>query len=194
MRFSSPTPDSLTSQQRSLFNRIAETRARSTEEPLPGPFGPWLKIPHIGTHLCELGHALRFESLFKSSVMEIGILVTARHWQSNFEWFAHAPMARRAGVSEADITAIYQGERPEFIDANDQLAFDTAEELLLTQSLSDETFERLTAGLGEDGAVNFIALIGYYMGVSAMLNAFDIPVPEGTTPPFPKTAKSVTQT
>jgi 4-carboxymuconolactone decarboxylase len=185
MRFTSPIPDTLNFDQRTLFDRIAKTRAKPTNEPLPGPFGPWLKVPHIGTHLCELGHSLRFESLFKRSVMEIGILVTARHWQSNFEWFAHAPMAIQAGVSEANVDTIYRGERPIFDDPNDQLAFDTAEELLTTRSLSDATFERLRSGLGEDGAVNFVALIGYYMGVSAMLNAFDIPVPEGTTPPFP---------
>jgi len=119
--------------------------------------------------------------------MEIGILVTARHWQSNFEWFAHVPMAIRAGVSRAHVDAIYRGERPLFDDLNDQLAFDTAEELLTTRSLSDTAFDRLRSGLGEEGAVNFVALIGYYMGVSAMLNAFDIPVPEGITPPFPRT-------
>ncbi len=117
--------------------------------------------------------------------MEIGILVTARYWRSNFEWYAHAPMAREAGITEEQIEHIKQGKRPLFLEAAQQIAFDAATELLEARALSGATFERLQLELGEEGSINFVALIGYYLGVSAMLNAFDIPVPTQADTPFP---------
>ena len=117
--------------------------------------------------------------------MEIGILVTARYWRSNFEWYAHAPMAREAGINEAQIEHIKQGERPMFQEAAQQIAFDAATELVETRTLSEPTFNRLQLELGEAGSINFVALIGYYLGVSAMLNAFDIPAPVQAEMPFP---------
>ena len=129
MRFQSPAPETLETSQLSLYQRIAETRTTQPNAPLPGPFGPWLLIPEIGQHLCELGNALRFQSHFSRAVMEIGILVTARWWRSNFEWYAHAPMAREAGVTDTQIEQIKQGERPIFPEAPQQIAFDAANEL-----------------------------------------------------------------
>jgi len=185
MRFQSQAPETLNSSQRSLYQRITETRRTKPDAPLPGPFGPWLLIPEIGQHLCELGHALRYQSQFSRAVMEIGILVTARYWRSNFEWYAHAPMAREAGITEAQIKRIKQGERPLFQEAAQQIAFDAATELVEARALSERTFNRLQLELGEEGSINFVALIGYYLGVSAMLNAFDIPIPAQAETPFP---------
>ncbi len=185
MRFQSRAPETLNSPQRSLYQRITETRRTKPDAPLPGPFGPWLLIPEIGQHLCELGHALRYQSQFSRAVMEIGILVTARHWRSNFEWYAHAPMAREAGITDTQIEHIKQGKRPVFQEAAQQIAFDAATELVEARALSEATFERLQLELGEEGSINFVALIGYYLGVSAMLNAFDIPVPAQAETPFP---------
>ena len=185
MRFQSPAPETLETSQLSLYQRIAETRTTQPNAPLPGPFGPWLLIPEIGQHLCELGNALRFQSHFLRAIMEIGILVTARWWRSNFEWYAHAPMAREAGVTDTQIEQIKQGERPIFPEAPQQIAFDAANELVETRTLSETTFKRLQIELGEKGSINFVALIGYYLSVSAMLNAFDIQVPTPVETPFP---------
>ena len=185
MRFQSLAPETLDSLQRSLYQRIAETRRTEPDAPLPGPFGPWLIIPEIGQHLCELGHALRYQSQLSRAIMEIGILVTARYWRSNFEWYAHAPMAREAGITDTQIEHIKQGERPLFPESAQQIAFDAATELVENRTLSEPTFERLQLELGEKGSINFVALIGYYLGVSAMLNAFDIPVPAQAETPFP---------
>ena len=185
MRFQSLAPETLDSLQRSLYQRIAETRRTEPDAPLPGPFGPWLLIPEIGQHLCELGHALRYQSQFSRAIMEIGILVTARYWRSNFEWYAHAPMAREAGITDTQIEHIKEGKRPLFQETDQQIAFDAATELVETRTLSEPTFERLQLELGEEGSINFVALIGYYLGVSAMLNAFDISVPTQAETPFP---------
>ena len=184
MRFQSPEPGTLNSSQRSLYQRITETRRTEPDTPLPGPFGPWLLIPEIGQHLCELGHTLRYQSQFSRAVMEIGILVTARYWRSNFEWYAHAPMARQAGITDTQIEHIKEGRRPLFQETDLQIAFDAATELVETRTLSERTFNRLQLELGKEGSINFVALIGYYLGVSAMLNAFDIPVPTQADTPF----------
>ena len=82
--------------------------------------------------------------------MEIGILVTARYWRSNFEWYAHAPMAREAGITEAQIEHIKQGERPLFQEAAQQIAFDAATELVETRTLSEAMFERLQPNWGKE--------------------------------------------
>ena len=115
----------------------------------------------------------------------LAILVTGQHWQAQFEWWAHEPMARDAGVPEDVIQAVKRGETPVFSDAGDAAAYAVAHELYNTRTLSQETFDTAVAALGETGVAEIIGVSGFYGLVSMTLNGFDVELPEGATPPFP---------
>ena len=120
------------------------------------------------------------------TVSELAIISTARFWRAQYEWYAHAPLAEKAGVPSAAVEAIRRGETPNFERKDEALVYRICTELFKSQRLSDASFAEATASLGETGLVEVIAIIGYYTLIGNTLNVFQIQVPEGTAPPFPE--------
>jgi 4-carboxymuconolactone decarboxylase len=110
--------------------------------------------------------------------------VTGQFWQAQFEWWAHEPMAREAGVPEEVIAAIRAGEQPELADPGDAAAYALACEIHNDHKLSDATFAAAKAQFGETGVAELIGLCGFYGLVSMTLNGFEVGLPAGATPPF----------
>ncbi len=50
--------------------------------------------------------------------------------------------------------------------------------------MSEETHRRVRERFGVVGVVELTALIGYYTMVAMTLNAHEIPLPDGATPPL----------
>ena len=110
--------------------------------------------------------------------------VTGAFWKANYEWYAHAPLAIKAGVDPAAIEAIRTGGTPKLTKADEQAIYDFAIELITRRRVSDATFERAKKELGLTSVIDLVGIIGYYGLVSVTLNAFEIPLPEGEKPPF----------
>ncbi|HVR30697.1 MAG TPA: carboxymuconolactone decarboxylase family protein, partial [Thermoanaerobaculia bacterium] len=195
------TPDRLSTEQRRLYDALlggrraqaASTAGRAgglTDErgALIGPFNAWLLSPAIGDRIQGLGEAIRFSSSLPSNALEVAILVVARDWRARFEWWAHARLARRAGVAAEVIAAIEAGREPEFSDAGEETAHRFARELLARRRVSDETYGAASERFGESGVVELVTLLGYYTLVSMTLNVFQVPLPPGQTAPFPEEA------
>ena len=52
-----------------------------------------------------------------------------QHWQANFEWFAHAPLAIE-GVDAGAIELLRTGESPAPLTEDEQLVYDLAREII----------------------------------------------------------------
>src|SRR5215510_549132 len=117
---------------------------------------------------------------------ELAIITTAQFWRAQYEWYAHAPLAEKAGVPAAAVEAIRLGETPSFTQRDEALVYRVCTELFKTRRLSDGTFNDSVTTLGETGLTEVIAIIGYYTLIGNTLNAFQVAVPEGITPPFPE--------
>jgi 4-carboxymuconolactone decarboxylase len=113
---------------------------------------------------------------------------TARLFRRNsncqFEWFSHEAEARKAGLSEQTIETLRHGGGT-FAAADEQSIHDYAMELLRDHRTGDATYKRILDAYGTAGIVELTALIGYYAMVALTLNAHEIGVPEGATPPLP---------
>jgi len=172
-RLTRKTKNELTADQRDLFDKIVESRpVKPNDGTIGGPFDVWLQNPDMGRRLIGLGSFFRFD--------------TSVHWQAQFEWYAHEPMARDAGVPDEIITAIKVGEQPKFEDSRDLAAYQLAIDLHRTRRVSPETYDRAVAVFGEQGVAELVGLCGYYTLVSMTLNAFDVPLPSGAQYPFPQ--------
>ena len=112
----------------------------------------------------------------------LAILVTAATWQADFEWYAHARLAREAGIAEAVIEAIRKGEQPRLEDQKSRAVYAVARELHRRRSVSDQTYASAEAALGREALVDLVGILGYYTLVSMTLNAFRVPTPDGTDP------------
>jgi 4-carboxymuconolactone decarboxylase len=192
-----PIPlDQLTPEQRTLSDAIKsgprsklKSSGASRPGPLGGPFNVWLRSPGIGDLVQKLGEEIRFRSSLAGKLNELAILVTARHWTSQYEWVAHHKLALEGGLNPAIAEDIAQGRRPSAMDADETIVYEFSRELHQTQAVSDATYNAALARFGERGVVDLISVNGYYSLVSMCLNVDRTPVPDGAPLPLPPLAK-----
>jgi 4-carboxymuconolactone decarboxylase len=146
---------------------------------VPPPAHVWLRSPGLADHAHKLGAHVRFGTDLSPRLTEIAILMTARYWTAQFEWAAHARLARQAGMAPEVIDAIAERREPVFSDPDEQLVYDFCKTFYANHRVDDALFEKVKQRFGERGLVDLTGLIGYYSFVSVTLNVFDVPVPPG---------------
>ena len=144
--------------------------------------GPWaieLRVPEVAEHMHALYDRLCLNPSFGKRIFELMVIIVARHWTSQFEWWAHERLAREAGISEAVIDAIRERRTPQFERDDERTVYEVVTELNETHALSDATYGRGLSALGEKGLVELISGAGTYTSIAMQLNAFDVEIPEG---------------
>ncbi len=142
-----------------------------------GPFVPLLRSPELMRRLQKVGEYLRYQSALERRLGELVILVTAREWTQQFEWRVHVPLARAAGLAPAIVAAIAEGRRPPGMAEDEAIAYDLCDELFRTRGVSEVTYRRAVAGLGEQGLVDLLGVVGYFTAVSMVMNVAHTPPP-----------------
>ena len=113
------------------------------------------------------------------NLREIAILITARFWSAQYEWYAHKPIALEEGVDEEVIEAIAGRHRPQFSNAAEAAIHDFCLPMLETPKAPDETYKVALDALGEEQLVDLVSLPGYYSLLAMLMATFNIPVPGG---------------
>ena len=149
---------------------------------LAGPFNAFVTASGTGRRLSSLGATLRFGTSIERRLSEIAIITTGARWQAEFEWWAHAPMAREHGVAGAVVDAIGRGEEPVFEAEDERAIYTVARELSQSGHLDQGTYDAAHRFLGDAGMVELVSLCGYYTLISFLLNAFTVPLPPGAAP------------
>ncbi len=185
--------EELTPEQRKVSDAIRsgpraklKTSSASKPGPLGGPFNVWLRSPGNGNLVQQLGEEIRFRTSLPSKLNEMAILITARHWTSQYEWFAHHKLALEAGLDPAITQDIAHGRRPAKMGADEAIVYDFSRELHETQGVSDTTYKAALDRFGERGIVDLISVNGFYTLVSMCLNVDRTPLPEGAALPLPE--------
>ena len=189
-RLSPLTPAEMTPEQHDLYDGITASRAGALDllhedGSLVGPFNAFVHAPKLGRKLSSLGASLRFMTSIERRLTEVAICTVGAHWQSEFEFWAHAPMAIEHGVSESAVAALRAGETPTFELDDERVVHAVTSQLLLHRRVDDETFAAAEGLLGEAGMVELAALVGYYCLISMTLNLFEVPLPGDETPIWP---------
>lgn len=165
-------------EQRRIYERIAAAHGGNVR-------GPWLvalRVPEVAEQAHALYERLCRETKVGKRLFELMVIVVARRWTSQFEWFAHERQAREHGVAEDVIAAIRDGREPPLTRDDERLVYEVTTELSATTRLSDATYARAQAALGDELLVELIAGIGFYTMIAMLLNAFDVAVPGGAQP------------
>ena len=170
----------MTDDQRRVYEAMKSGPRKSAPV---GPLAAAMHRPDLAEKWSDLGLVLRFNSSLEPRLREFVILLTGRYWDCQFEWFSHEGEARKAGLSDATIETLRSGGRT-FAAPDEQAIHDYAIELLRNHRVSDATYQRIHDAYGTAGTVELTALLGYYAMVAMTLNAHEIGVPEGATPPL----------
>jgi 4-carboxymuconolactone decarboxylase len=149
---------------------------------LIGPFNAFVHAPDVGRRLGSLGQVLRFGTSIERRLSEIAIITVGARWKAEFEWWAHARMAREHGVADAVVDAIGLGEDPAFEADDERAVYSVARQLTETGRLGEGAYAAARQLLGDAGVVELVSLCGYYTLISFLLNAFAVPLPPGATP------------
>jgi 4-carboxymuconolactone decarboxylase len=177
-RFKPLTYDQLTPEQKTMVGDLVPGQRGG----LSGPFNVLLRSPEMGELVQKLGGQLRFHSTLPGNLRELAIIITARYWNAQYEWYTHRGFAIEEGVSPATADAIASGKRPRSLEPEERIAYNFCTELLNRKTVSDATFEAAIDKFGERGVVELTALVGFYNLASLILNVDRYPLPEGVRP------------
>jgi 4-carboxymuconolactone decarboxylase len=174
-RFPQLTMEQLTPEQKPLGEQIMKVSSVG----LAGPYNPMLRSPVLGQRMFDLLYYLRWKTSVPLHLNEFAILIIGRQWRSQVEWFAHAPIAQKAGLSPEIIAELKQNKRPSNMKPEEAIVYDFVTELTTTHVVSDATFKRAKEILGEQQVVDLTAVAGTYISVAMILAMAEEGVPPG---------------
>jgi 4-carboxymuconolactone decarboxylase len=151
---------------------------------LGGPYNPMLRSPVLGQKMFDLLYYLRWQTSVPLKLNEFAILIIGRQWRSQVEWFAHAPLAIKAGLSPDIVNELKANKRPSSMTPEESIVYDFVTELTTARVVSDETFNRAKQLLGEQQVVDLTAVAGTYITVAMILSMSEETVPLGKDLPF----------
>ena len=184
-RFQTKTMDQLSPEQKEAAAGVLKQSSAG----LGGPYAMLITNPELLKRYLLMTEYLRQKTSLPLRLNEMAILMEARIWDAQYEWWAHEPLARKAGVPEAIIAAIRDGKRPATMQPDEAIVYDVVTELLNTKRLSDRTFAEAKRTLGEQQVVDLVAVTGFYVMVSAVVAAGRVGVPNGGADPMPALVK-----
>ena len=174
-------PETMTEAQRAVHEEIRS----GPHGKVVGPYPAWLNSPELARRARALSEFIRFDSSLPAHLLELAILITGRHWKAEFEYYAHAKLAAKAGLEASIIAAIAAGRRPEFTAPEPEAVYALCTELFETNRVSDECYQQAVDRFGVPAVVELIGTIGYYSMVCMTLNTFQVGLPPGESSPFP---------
>jgi 4-carboxymuconolactone decarboxylase len=171
--------------------KMNESQQRAAAALIAGPrkgvFGPFialLRSPELLDRLQRVGEYLRFDNSVAQRLIELAILITARHVTNQFEWALHHPLALTAGVARSTLDAVEARKRPEAMAEDEAVVHDFVVELLRTSAVSDATYARAVQTFGEAGVVDLTATVGYFVSVCLVMNVAGTPAPASEVRPL----------
>jgi 4-carboxymuconolactone decarboxylase len=180
VRFPRLTHENMTPAQR-------EVAAEITAGPRGEVRGPYIALIHnaaLARLVQQLGEQLRWKSKLPPALLELAVLVTARKWSCQHEWYMHEKLARKAGLAPRICEAVAHGREPQGVSADEALVYKASRQAHETGRLDDETFAAARELFGLDGTLELLALNGYYSMMAMVLNTAGMPLPDGAPPPL----------
>jgi 4-carboxymuconolactone decarboxylase len=175
----------LTVEQLHPFQRpLAEQVLKVSSVGLGGPYNPMLRSPVLGQRMFDLLYYLRWNSSVPLRLNEFAILIVGRQWRSQVEWFAHAPLAVKAGLSPEVVADLKEQKRPRNLKPDEAAVYDYVSELTTSHRVSDATYARVKQVLDDQQVVDLTMVAGTYVSLAMLLAAAEETVPAGKEAPF----------
>src|SRR3954471_10023678 len=172
-RFPQLTMEQLSEAQKPLGEQIMKVSSVG----LGGPYNPMIRSPVLGQRLYDLFYYLRWQPSVPTKLNEFAILIIGRQWRSQVEWYAHAPLAAKAGLSPEIIAELKANKRPANMAEDEAVVYDFVTELTTTKKIGDETYARAKKVFNDQQIVDLTAVAGNYVMVAMLLERGEETVP-----------------
>ena len=179
-RFAEIPLDQMTAAQRG----VAESIMSGPRQKISGPFNAWLRSPELADRLQKVGEYVRFKTSLDKRLNEMAILMTAQYWSASYEWYAHAPLAAKAGLAPEVIKALGEGKKPDNMKDDEALVWEFTTQLRRDHGVDDAIYARALEKFGENGIMDLVGVNGYYDVVSMTLNVAHVVPPNDAELPF----------
>ena len=163
---------------------LADDILKVSSAGLGGPYNALLRSPDMARRCFDFLDYLRFRTSVDKRLNEFAILIQARIANAQYEWWAHAPIARRAGLADTVMDDLQQCRRPQSMQADERLVYDYCVQLSLNHRVSDTLWQEAVDAFGEQAVVDLTVLSGTYVMVSMLLNATQVGIPDGGAEPL----------
>ena len=181
-RFKPLLESDMTEAQKKVAGQVASgPRGRLNPD---GPTALFLRSPELASRTQGVGEYLRYNSSLPLRLNEFAILITARQWNAQIEWFIHQPLALKAGLAREVADDLARGVRPAAMKDDEAIIYQFLKELHETKNVGDATFKAMADKFGERGVIDLIGLTGYYTMLAMVLNVAQQPLPGGAAPPL----------
>lgn len=177
-RIALPPPEQMTPAQAQACAEVSSGKRGKVPAPMIG----WLLNPEMARRTQHLGELLRYDTSMSDDLVELAIIVCARHWTAHVAWKAHKAYALKAGLHPRIADAIAARQEPVFADERQRLVYEVSQALLKTSRVEDDLYARAVAVLGEVGIAELAVLLGYYTIAAFTLNTFELGQPETVAP------------
>jgi len=144
-----------------------------------GPFAMLMYSPQLMNNARSMGDYLRYNTAFDSLLSEFAILITAREWTQDYEWYVHYPIALKAGLKPEIGQALKEGRRPEGMSEDESIVYDFTIELQRYKRVSDTTFAKTEKRFGKKAAIDLAGIAGYYTFLAMEMNMAKHQIPAG---------------
>jgi 4-carboxymuconolactone decarboxylase len=153
------------------------------------PYRAYIRNPDLAPRLTAMSEYLRWNTSLPPRLSELAILITARQWTAQYEWFAHYPLALKGGLDPSIANDIAAGNRPGNMKDDEAALYDLAIALYRDKKVSDAVYKAALEKFGERGIMDIIGIIGYYDITSMTLITMQAAAPNDSVPPLPELAK-----
>lgn len=177
-RITLPSPEDMTPAQRQACDEVTAGKRGKVPAPMIG----WLQNPEMARRTQHLGELLRYDTSMSDDLVELAIIICARHWTAHVAWKAHKAYAIKAGLDPRIAEAIAAKQEPVFADEKQWIVYQLSQDLLRTARVSEALYTRATAILGEAAVAELAVLLGYYTIAAFTLNTFELGLPENIAP------------
>ena len=172
------TPENIPAQEKDAYNTFMQSRGG---RPNVGPYALLAHMPEMAQRLEALRTYLRSEESVPQKLQELVMITVAREMDCAFIWYAHAAVARQAGVRDDIVDNIRDKRELTNLDPDEVTVVHFTRELLQNRQVSQPTFDAAMTRFGQRGMMTLTNLIACYAVLAYNMNTYEVEAPEHPT-------------
>ncbi|MEJ0018511.1 MAG: hypothetical protein WDN25_18525 [Acetobacteraceae bacterium] len=155
-----------------VFDQVMEVFGR-----VRGPFSVLLHSPKLAERLLPMVPFAREGTVIDPPLRQIAVLAAVRERDANYVWAAQVDVARRVGLREEVIDLLRIKGEPSALPADERDIVVAMRQLMRGNRIEQPVFDALLSRHDVQWLVELITVANFYVALSGVVNAFDVPVP-----------------